>query len=110
MKRVLFAIGLLAAMTGSALAQKNAATCATFPCVVATINMPNQGTGVSQQVVYTPIVSGMYRVSLENGDVGAMTLRDRRRSHSLKTFDHGFHGFHGLKNSGCRIICNPRNP
>ena len=59
MKRYLVSLFVLAlSLSGFAHAQ-----CAAFPCVVATISLTNQNTSIPNTPIFTPVTTGIFRIS-----------------------------------------------
>jgi hypothetical protein len=66
MQRCLLFGALLIALSVSGFGQQTkneSAPCASYPCVVASISLPNQTVSVSQVPIYTPTTSGLFRVT-----------------------------------------------
>ncbi len=66
MKRCLLVAAFLIALTVSGFGQEarnESPSCASFPCVVASVSLPNQTVSVSQVPIYTPTTSGLFRIT-----------------------------------------------
>jgi hypothetical protein len=66
MKRCLLLGAFLIALSASGLGQEaknESSPCASFPCVVASISLPNQTMSVSQVPIYTPTTTGLFRIA-----------------------------------------------
>jgi hypothetical protein len=61
---LLAALLMVLSVSGSGQEAKNEnPACASYPCVVASISLPNQSVPVSQAPIYTPATSGLFRVT-----------------------------------------------
>ena len=58
---LLFALSLCG-LAQDAREKSTGATCAAFPCVVASVSLTNQGQGIPATAIFTPAASGVFRI------------------------------------------------